>query len=208
MSASKKPLIYQFKVTLDGITPPIWRRIQVPAIYSFWDLHVALQDAMGQFDYHLHMFFLPKLRKGQHMEIGIPGDEIEDQQILPGWKIPITEYFTEPGQTAVYEYDFGDGWEHEILFEGILIKEKGVKYPKCTAGERACPPEDCGSIPGYFRLIDIIKDPKHEEYDETVEWLKGHEVNYYPYNPDEFNPQKVHFWNPQKRWKMAFSEKS
>jgi len=163
---------------------------------------------MGWFDYHLHKFYLPKLRKGQHIEIGIPDDGIEDQQTLPGWKIPITEYFTEPGQTALYEYDFGDGWEHEILFEGILIKEKGVKYPKCTAGERACPPEDCGGIPGYFRLLDIIKDPKHEEYDETVEWLKGHVVNYYPYNPGAFNPQKVHFWNPQKRWKMAFSEKS
>jgi hypothetical protein len=208
MTASNKSLVYQFKITLKEITPPIWRRIQVPSQYSFWDLHVALQDAMGWFDYHLHMFHLPKLRKGQHIEIGIPSDEIEDQQTLPGWKIPIAEYFTEPGQTALYEYDFGDGWEHEILFEGILIKEKGVKYPKCTAGERACPPEDCGGIPGYFRLLDIIKDPKHEEYDETVEWLKGHVVNYYPYKPDEFNPQKVHFWNPQKRWKMAFSEKS
>ncbi len=208
MSTSKKHLIYQFKATLDGISPPIWRRIQVPAIYSFWDLHVALQDAMGWFDYHLHTFRLSNSRKRQQVEIGIPGDEIEDQQVLPGWEVPIIEYFTEPGQTALYEYDFGDGWEHEILFEGILIKEKGAKYPKCTAGERACPPEDCGGTPGYFRLLDIIKDPNHDEYAEMIDWLKGHVVNYYPYNPDEFDPEKVLFWNPRKRWKMAFSEKS
>jgi hypothetical protein len=210
MNASNKTLVYQFKITLKEITPPIWRRIQVPSQYSFWDLHVALQDAMGWFDYHLHTFHLSisKLYKWQQVEIGIPGDEIEAHQLLPGWKVPIAEYFIEPGQSAVYEYDFGDGWSHEILLEGILIKEKGIKYPRCIAGVRACPPEDCGGIPGYFRLLEIIKDPKNEEYEETVEWLKGHVVNYYPYNPDEFNPQKVHFWNPQKRWKLAFSEKS
>jgi hypothetical protein len=163
---------------------------------------------MGWFDYHLHTFRLSNSRKRQQVEIGIPGDEIEDQQVLPGWEVPIIEYFTEPGQTALYEYDFGDGWEHEILFEGILIKEKGAKYPKCTAGERACPPEDCGGTQGYFRLLDIIKDPNHDEYAEMIDWLKGHVVNYYPYNPDEFDPGKVRFWNPQKRWKMAFSEKS
>lgn len=64
MSASKNPLIYQFKITLKEITPSIWRRIQVPSQCSFWDLHVALQDAMGWFDCHLHIFYLPKLHKG------------------------------------------------------------------------------------------------------------------------------------------------
>jgi len=208
MIAGKKQLIYQFKVTLAEISPPIWRRIQVPAKYSFWDLHVALQDAMGWFDYHLHAFYLPKSGNGQQVEIGIPDDEIMDDQVLTVWLVPIAEYFTEPGQTALYQYDFGDSWEHEILFEGVFIKEKKVKYPRCIAGERACPPEDCGGPPGYFHLLDVIKDPKHEEYEDMIDWLKGHVVNYYPYNPDNFDPQKVHFWNPQKRWKMAFSEKS
>jgi hypothetical protein len=169
---------------------------------------VALQDAMGWFDYHLHAFYFPKSGKGHQVEIGIPGEEIMDDQVLAGWLVPIAEYFREPGQTALYQYDFGDLWEHEILFEGILIKEKKVKYPRCIAGERACPPEDCGGIPGYFHLLGVIKDPKHEEYEDMIDWLKGHVVNYYPYNPDKFDPQKVHFWNPQKRWKMAFSEKS
>jgi len=70
MRTSKKNLIYQFKVTLDGISPPIWRRIQVPARYSFWDLHVALQDAMGWFDCHLHRFNLAKLYDRRKVELG------------------------------------------------------------------------------------------------------------------------------------------
>lgn len=204
---STSNLVYQFKITLDGILPPIWRRIQVPKQYSFWDLHVALQDSMGWLDYHLHMFRFLKPHKRAAVEIGIPGDEMDDNIALPGWEISIADYFTEPGNVALYEYDFGDNWEHELLLEGILLKEKGVKYPRCIAGERACPPEDCGSVPGYYRLLEILSNLNHNEYQETIDWLKGHAKSYYPYHPDEFEPEKVHFDNPKKRWKIAFSER-
>lgn len=199
-------LVYQFKVTLSDILPPVWRRIQVPMQYTFWDLHVALQDSMGWLDYHLHMFRLPEPHKKSVMEIGIPGDEMDDVVTLPGWEIRIAEYITEPGNVALYEYDFGDGWEHELLLEGILLKEKGVKYPRCIAGARACPPEDCGGVPAYYQLLKTLGNPKHKEYRETIDWLKGHAKSYYPYRPDEFEPEKVHFDNPKRRWKIAFSE--
>jgi len=107
----------------------------------------------------------------------------------------------------MYEYDFGDCWVHNVLLEDILPKEKGVKYPKCIAGERACPPEDCGSVPGYYQFLEIIKNPAHHEYRDTIDWLKGHAKNYYPYDPDGFDPEQVHFWNPKKRWQIAFSER-
>ena len=115
MNTSK--LAYQFKITLGEILPPIWRRIQVPAKYSFWDLHVALQDSIGWLDYHLHMFRFRKPHKKAVVEIGIPGDEMDDNITLPGWEISIGDYFTEPGNVALYEYDFGDIWEHELLLE-------------------------------------------------------------------------------------------
>jgi hypothetical protein len=206
VKAKKNQLIYQFKVTLNGIEPPIWRRIQVPDKYSFWDLHVALQDSMGWLDYHLHVFRIQGLHGSEVVEIGIPDDELDEDVILPGWDIPISSCFRVPGETALYEYDFGDGWEHEVLLEGILLKEKGGKYPRCVAGERACPPEDCGSIPGYYNVLDVLRNPDHDEYQETVAWLRGHEKNYYPYRPDEFNPGQVHFDDPKKRWRIAFSE--
>ena len=140
MNKAKKNIVCQFRVELTEIEPLIWRRIQVPATYSFWDLHVAIQDSMGWLDYHLHVFRLRLPRRKKVMGIGIPDDEGVGEVTLPGWEIPITEYFTEPGKSALYEYDFGDGWGHRVLLEGILLKETGVRYPKCIAGERACPP--------------------------------------------------------------------
>ena len=205
MIKGKLNIIFQFRFELVGIEPLIWRRVQVPLKYSFWDLHVAIQDSMGWLDYHLHAFRVRMPHKRKIVEIGIPTDDYFDEPVLPGWQIPITDYFTEPGKSAPYEYDFGDGWEHNILLEGILLKEKGARYPKCVAGERACPPEDCGSVPGYYELVEILKNPKHPEFRDHIGWLKGHAKNYYPYEPDQFNPEKVEFWNPKKRWKMAFS---
>jgi len=205
MIKGKPNIIFQFRFELVGIEPSICRRVQVPSKYSFWDLHVAIQDSMGWIDYHLHAFRVRMPHKRKIVEIGIPTDDYFDEPVLPGWQIPITDYFTEPGKSAPYEYDFGDGWEHNILLEGILLKEKGARYPKCVAGERACPPEDCGGLPGYYELVEILKNPKHPEFRDHIGWLKGHVKNYYPYEPDQFNPEKVEFWNPKKRWKIAFS---
>ncbi len=129
-----------------------------------------------------------------------------DHKILPGWEIDIRDYFIEPGIMADYKYDFGDGWNHEVLLEGVFLKEEEAKYPRCIAGERACPPEDCGGVHGYYRLLEILSNPKHDEYQNMVQWLRYHEKSYYPYLPDEFEPQAVHFDDPRKRWKLAFSE--
>ena len=205
MIKGKPNIIFQFRLELVGIEPLIWRRVQVPSKYSFWDLHVAIQDSMGWLDYHLHGFQVRMPRKRKIVEIGIPTDDYYPMPVLPGWDIPITQYFTEPGKSAPYKYDFGDGWDHNVLLEGILIKEEGVRYPKCVAGERACPPEDCGGEHGYYRLIEILKNPKHPEHRARIEWLEGHVKNYWPYEPDQFNPEKVEFSNPKKRWKIAFS---
>ena len=198
-------IIYQFKIELAEIEPTIWRVIQVPSKYTFWDLHVAIQDAMGWLDYHLHVFRMKMPHKKSYTEIGIPHEDFDDDKILPGWQIFIADYFTEPGKSAIYDYDFGDSWSHYVLLEGILLKEKGVKYPICIQGERACPVEDCGGVPGYYNMVEILANPKHPEYMEYIEWLKGHAINYFPYDPSNFDPGKVHFWNPKKRFEMAFS---
>ena len=206
MKTNPPPSIYQFKVTLQGIEPPIWRRIQVPGGYSFWDLHVAIQDAMGWLDYHLHAFRVRRKHHRKLLEIGIPGEEWDDRIVMPGWEVSIGEHFTQPGISVEYEYDFGDSWEHEVLLEGILLKEKGAYYPRCIAAQRAGPPEDCGGVPGYYRLLEIVKNPKDEEYEEMMAWLKGHAMNYYPYESEEYHPDRVHFDNPKKRWRLAFSQ--
>lgn len=208
MIKSKPNIILQFRFELLEIEPLIWRRVQVPSKYNFWDLHVAIQDSMGWLDYHLHAFRVRMPHKRKVIEIGIPTEDYYDISVLPGWEIPVIDYFTEPGKSAPYEYDFGDGWSHNILLEGILLKHKGSKYPKCIDGEGACPPEDCGGVPGYYGLLEILSDSSHPEYEEHVNWLKGHAKNYYPYRPHEFDPKQVRYWDPKKRWTMAFSQRT
>lgn len=189
--------VYQFKITLRNIKPPIWRRIQVPETYSFWDLHVAIQDAMDWSDYHLHVFEIINPSTGLEVEIGIPEKEYgEYGDTLDEKRKKIADYFSMENPTANYEYDFGDSWEHKIRLEKILPREKGVNYPRCIGGKRACPPEDCGGIWGYERLLEILKDPKHEEHEEMLEWL-GEE-----FDPELFDPDNIVFGDPDKRLKF------
>jgi hypothetical protein len=190
---------YQFKVSLRGIGPKIWRRIEVPAAYSFWDLHVAIQDSMGWADYHLHRFRI--LNEVTHVidEIGIPDEErLYDDETIPGWEMPLTIYFMRRGDRAEYLYDYGDGWQHDIVLEKISERLPKTKYPRCLGGARACPPEDCGGTGGYGHLLRIISDPYHDEYEDMMGWLgRG-------YDPEAFDPSAVHFDRPRKRWEMAF----
>ena len=132
--------VYQFKVSLRGAKPPIWRRIQVPGSYTFWDLHSAIQDAMGWEDYHMHAFEIYDPSVGAVAVIGVPsGDPDEFGEDLPGWKISIADYFSHENSEAKYEYDFGDSWEHKVKLEKVLPHQEDLEYPRCIAGKRACP---------------------------------------------------------------------
>jgi hypothetical protein len=199
MKLKKGELIYQFKIELLETKPPVWRRIQLPASSSFWDLHVAIQDAMGWTDSHLHMFRVPTLNKRKEVKIGIPDDDWDDKKFLAGRKTPLAPFFWIPGIRRVYEYDFGEGWEHEVLLEGVLIPEPALEYPRCLAGENACPPEDCGGVGGYYNLLEIIRDPSHEEHEDRIIWLESMVPGNVPFAPNKFDPAQVHFDNPKKR---------
>jgi len=192
--------VLQFKVSLKDIEPPIWRRIQVPQNYSFWDLHVAIQDAMGWFDSHLHLFSILNPETNKYDDIGIPDPDafIGDPVFLPGWELPISRYFNNPGVKSKYEYDFGDEWIHDVVLEIIEPKLTHVKYPICIEGKRACPPEDCGGPDGYLDLLEILKNPKDKEHESIMEWLGVH------FDPESFDPKDVKFDNPKKRWQHAF----
>lgn len=195
--------VYQFKITLMDIQPEIWRIIQVPDHYSFWDLHVAMQDAMGWLDCHLHEFNFAG--DSALISIGMPDEESNESNTLLGWEVNIKTHFEKVGTIARYSYDFGDGWEHQILLEAILALDNTIHYPACVAGERACPPEDCGGVPGFEELLATLKHGKASEKKELNQWLKDHAKNYYPYLPEEFDPQAVKFDDPEIRWANTFS---
>ena len=192
-------LVFQYKIHLDEITPTIWRRIQVPGIYSFWDLHVAIQDAMGWQDYHLHEFELLSLDTQSLVRIGIPDEDYEwSRDTLPGWKVALSDYFNEENQAAKYTYDFGDNWIHWITLEKIEPANPESGYPNCIGGERAFPPEDVGGTHGYESFLEIIRDPDHHDHQQMLEWV-GIE-----FDPEHFDPHEVWFDDPAERWKFAF----
>lgn len=158
--------IYQLKVTLKNTKPPIWRRIQVPGGITLYKLHRIIQVAMGWEDYHLHVFEIGGTSFG---ELDPDFDSIDKSER----SAKLNRVVTGAGAKFIYEYDFGDSWRHEILVEKVLLPEAGVRYPVCVGGKRACPPEDCGGPWGYENLLEIIKDPEHEQHEEMMTWLGG-----------------------------------
>jgi hypothetical protein len=158
--------IYKMKVTLCD-DPPIWRRLSVPGNLTFAELHVIIQDAMGWLDQHLYEFEVVNPMTGRLESIGIPEDEATwDNDIVSGWKRKISEIFTaEKNRSAKYIYDYGDNWSHIIAIEGIEPPVRIGKYPRCTEGEGACPPEDCGGISGYKYLLRNL----HKTGDEAID---------------------------------------
>jgi hypothetical protein len=111
---------------------------------------------MGWMDSHLHAFRLKDPNTGEPEEIGIPPDPndpfIDEIHTIPDWEEKIRDWFSGKNKKAIYNYDFGDDWNHDLVLEKVLPKEENVKYPLCLAGERACPPEDCGGVGGYENL--------------------------------------------------------
>lgn len=160
---------------------------------------------MGWLDYHLHEFSPRKSGPTKGMRIGLPESEY-DESTVAGWEFSIKKYFTALGNTIDYVYDFGDGWHHEITFVGMFLAPSDLEYPQCVAGEMACPPEDCGGHTGHQQLVAILADEHHEEYSDTVHWLKKHAKNYWPYKSDVFSAKRVKFTDPYQRWLIAFNQ--
>jgi hypothetical protein len=168
---------YQFKVTLLDVKPPVWRRIQVPD-GTLADLHEYIQAAFGWWNYHLHQFQIDGERYGPPAPDGMDfGLEMIDET-----GVTLSKLIPKSGRKSrwVYEYDFGDGWRHEVLFEGLLPADPKAKYPQCVGGERACPPEDCGGPWGYADYLAAMADPEHERHDELLAW-RG------PFDPEAFD---------------------
>jgi pRiA4b ORF-3-like protein len=177
---TKNGKIYQVKITLKYVRPPIWRRVQVRGDITLAKLHEIIQIAMGWFDSHLHQFRMGKVY------YGTPDiDEFSELNLKDDSKAQLGRVLTKLKQKLIYEYDFGDGWEHEILLEKILPPEPGVRYPRCIGGARACPPEDCGGTGGYANFLTAIGDPNHEEHDEYLDWIGGE------FDPEEFELDEV-----------------
>ena len=200
--AARPEHVCQFLIVLPNTDPLVWRRIQVPETYSFWDLHVAIQDAMGWKDYHLHEFIVVDSKTGRATRIGIPDDDMPDERpCRAGWTVPIARFLTYGTDPVRYRYDFGDDWEHTLEFEELLPAADGGAYPCCVAGAGACPPEDVGGTHGYAEFLQVIRNARHPEHKAMLQWAGGR------FDPHAFNPQSIQFDNPRERWKIAFEDR-
>jgi hypothetical protein len=177
----KKPAsIYQIKVTLDGIRPPVWRRIQATGNTTLLKLHAILQTVMGWQDYHLHEFTIADVTYGDP-----ENDEWDEWGIAPEERYRLSQVIPGEGFRFHYMYDFGDGWRHTLLVEKVAPAEKGIRYPICLKGKRACPPEDVGSVWGYHNFLQAIGDPDHPEHDQHLTWAGG------SFDPEAFDLEEV-----------------
>jgi hypothetical protein len=175
VSAGPGTPIYQLKITLKGVKPPIWRRLQVKSDITLLALHKTIQKVMGWTDSHLHEFIVK----------GVSYGDSEDEDALNERRHHLNKLRLEEKEKFFYVYDFGDNWEHVILVEKILRIDSSVKYPVCLTGKRSGPLEDCGGPWGYMELLDILEDPNHPDYDERIEWI-GED-----FDPEMFDIEKI-----------------
>lgn len=194
--------ILEIEITLKGSKPKIWRRVLVSSDSLFHELHYIIQFAMGWTNSHLHQFITGK----NDIYIGIPSEddwiELEDSRI-----IKLSEYLSRPKDKMVYEYDFGDSWQHEVVVKKVLAKETSRFYPVCTDGKGACPPEDVGGVWGYADLLEKLKKTGTDEYEEILEWLGN------DFSPEKFDLEGTNrkyfknFKKEMKTWdKMAYGD--
>lgn len=167
--------ILQFKITLKGSKPLIWRRFQIEDNLMFYNLHLVIQTVMGWENSHLYHFIFAK-----KSYIGNP-EMLEMDDIADDKETELSAIFDKPKTKVLYGYDFGDGWEHDLLLEKILEKDPNQHYPVCLKGELNCPPEDSGGIYNFYELMEILKDKKNPDFEDTKEWVGEN------YDPDYFD---------------------
>lgn len=174
--------VYQLKVTLMESDPPIWRRLSVAGDMALGRLDRVIQTAMGWTNSHLHTF---------------TAGGVLYSDPSPEWEIPVKDerrvrldrIVSEEGEAFVYEYDLGDSWRQQVLVEEVRVASDDTAGPVCLSGACACPPEDCGGVQGYYQTLEILRDPRHEEYQDRKTWIESMTCG--PFDPAAFDIEVV-----------------
>lgn len=177
--------MYLLKIKLLDIEPEIWRRFVVPADITLDRLHDVIQIVMGWHDYHLHEFIIGKKRYTEDPEFPEDGLEEEDRYYL-------VDLIKRKGQKFTYIYDFGDNWEHELVLEDSRYFDPELQAEiECLEGERACPPEDVGSVPGYYDFCEAVRDPSNEDHENLTLWYDSFPWYETAFDSERFDLDKV-----------------
>ncbi len=179
MSPKRPQSILTLRITLKDMKPPVWRVIHVSSDATFRDLHNYIQACMPWGDGHLHAFEKRESKNGIHTVWTIEdrkvakkeGLEYIDEDTAEERKTLILDRLKKAGDSCIYLYDFGDGWEHKVTLEKISMPDKDADYPYCSKANGVCPVEDCGGPGGWDETLRILNDPKDPEHGEICEWL-------------------------------------
>lgn len=169
----------QLKITLVGSQPAIWRRVLVSPRTTLELLHWIIQEVMPWTNSHMHAFRDRDDRSYADVDSGLE-DAADEARFTVG------QLLNQPRAKMIYEYDFGDGWEHLIQWEKAPPLKPDQPLPFCTAGERNAPPDDCGGIWGYADLLAALKDPDHSMHEEMREWA-GEDFDPEAFDLDQIN---------------------
>ena len=167
--------VHRLKITLRGVKPPVWRRIEVGSGITLGELSPMLEGVMGWYGGHLHAFDVD----GNDYSPPDPdwdSDDLDENECRLGDVLPTV------GAKMRWDYDFGDGWQHNVVVEAIRPAESGLTYPLCIAGKRACPPEDCGGSWGYAEILRALRDPNHPDREDFLAMVSP------GFDPAKFNP--------------------
>lgn len=175
-------MVYTLKVTLMETDPPIWRRLRVPGDTTLARLNRIIQTAMGWTNSHLHTFTAGGVTYAE------PSPEWETK-VRDERRARLGDIAREAGEAFIYEYDLGDSWRHQVLVEEVWAERGKTAKPSCLDGERACPPEDCGGVHGYYETLERLRDPVHDEYEDTKTWIES--MTGGPFDPDAFDLEAV-----------------
>jgi hypothetical protein len=195
---------YVLRIELAYSEPVIWRKLRVPGSFTLGDLHVALQIAFGWQDSHLHSFTIGSMNYG--MSVLDRFDPLNELDMADENDFYLDDLGLRKKQTFTYLYDFGDSWEHKIQVTEIISLDENPDMPICLEGERAGPLEDSGGIGGYEEMLEVLKNPKHEEYQEILDWAGDYDSE--DFSLEYTNRQFKRMFKPLKKPKAAGGKKN
>jgi len=165
-----KTKIYQIQIALKKVKPKVWRRVLIPSDLLLSDFHKIIQTTMGWANVHMHQFVIDDI----YYSVKHPDDDFWDESDTVDYKkkkLCISSFLKKEKDRILYEYDFGDGWEHDIILEKILPVDNNIKYPVCLTGKMNCPPEDCGGAYRYNNIRELLKQQDNKDYESRIDWL-------------------------------------
>lgn len=180
MSHHDAAKIYRLRIQLQDVEPRVWRSVRVPAAMTLAKLHKVFQVVMGWNDSHLHEFRIGAAR------YGVPDPDLDaEQRVISEKHAALGEILKPSISSFQYLYDFGDGWEHDVLIEATGALDIDERPVLCLAGANACPPDDVGGPGGYADFLKAIANPKHKQHREYLHWCGG------AFDPRGFDLQSV-----------------